>query len=582
MTVAPELDALVRACFANPKANLPRLVLADYLDEQGENDRATILRIQCELPAPGEGEKPKIKRGMAKPLAEAVERLGTPLALLRRAKLGLRFVRGFLTVQFRATNLRTMPKTVAQLTDLCTAGWVELLEFGRNSVYRVPEAVFAAARHVGVVDSSRTWMHETVVLKLAAEARPGAADSRLRAITAHPNNLEQVARLVRTTGAESPAPTPPPAAPTPAPVGYQHRQFFGLTPESAQLLARSGTLDGGDTIHLGGTFGAEGIRALAESPAMRRTLAVYLSADDPPEVLRPLWRIENPNLQTLALFGPLGNAGVRDLCAGTFLPQRVLDLSRTELTGASVAALIGCARLASLADLNLSRNAVGDDGIAVVLRSPTFAQLSNFSAYDCDTTPDAVLAAMFAAPARPRLRVAVDGVNCHLNRPDGRAAELWLGGQGRRTGLTFPGTCPEPLSDFRMGPVSRGPATLARLAVWLSGRTVPSFWLSYCGLRTADGPAVLRLVEQLKPETLGLNGNKFGVKWCQALAASPALAGVKRLELRNNPLTMAGVRALAASPHRRALEDLEIEGVGLKPAERKAARKLFRRVRVRC
>ena len=37
--VAPELDALLRACFASPKQNLPRLVLADYLEERGETDR---------------------------------------------------------------------------------------------------------------------------------------------------------------------------------------------------------------------------------------------------------------------------------------------------------------------------------------------------------------------------------------------------------------------------------------------------------------------------------------------------------------------------------------------------------------
>ncbi len=45
----PELRALLAECRANPAEDLPRLVLADWLDERGESDRAQFIRLQLEL-----------------------------------------------------------------------------------------------------------------------------------------------------------------------------------------------------------------------------------------------------------------------------------------------------------------------------------------------------------------------------------------------------------------------------------------------------------------------------------------------------------------------------------------------------
>jgi uncharacterized protein (TIGR02996 family) len=42
-------DALLAAIRANPEEDTPRLMLADWLDENGEPERAEFIRIQCEL-----------------------------------------------------------------------------------------------------------------------------------------------------------------------------------------------------------------------------------------------------------------------------------------------------------------------------------------------------------------------------------------------------------------------------------------------------------------------------------------------------------------------------------------------------
>lgn len=45
----PEYRALLAAILANPDDNLPRLVLADWLQEHGEDERAELIRIECEM-----------------------------------------------------------------------------------------------------------------------------------------------------------------------------------------------------------------------------------------------------------------------------------------------------------------------------------------------------------------------------------------------------------------------------------------------------------------------------------------------------------------------------------------------------
>lgn len=60
-----ERDALYRAVCSNPHDNTPRLVLADYLEEYGEPERAEFIRVQIELsmyvesPEPHPPRKPR-------------------------------------------------------------------------------------------------------------------------------------------------------------------------------------------------------------------------------------------------------------------------------------------------------------------------------------------------------------------------------------------------------------------------------------------------------------------------------------------------------------------------------------------
>jgi uncharacterized protein (TIGR02996 family) len=56
----PEYLSLLAAVLDEPGDDLPRLVMADWLDEHGESERAEFIRIQCELaPFPNASDTPQ-------------------------------------------------------------------------------------------------------------------------------------------------------------------------------------------------------------------------------------------------------------------------------------------------------------------------------------------------------------------------------------------------------------------------------------------------------------------------------------------------------------------------------------------
>jgi uncharacterized protein (TIGR02996 family) len=72
-------EPFLKAVFADPDNDLPRLVFADYLEEQGETEWAELIRVQCELARRPAGTRPG----------------GTLRRLIDRNRELVRAVRGF-------------------------------------------------------------------------------------------------------------------------------------------------------------------------------------------------------------------------------------------------------------------------------------------------------------------------------------------------------------------------------------------------------------------------------------------------------------------------------------------------------
>ena len=59
-----------------------------------------------------------------------------------------------------------------------------------------------------------------------------------------------------------------------------------------------------------------------------------------------------------------------------------------------------------------------------------------------------------------------------------------------------------------------------------------------CQLHNDDLPELLKLVEQVRPSEVNLRDNEIGVNGCKALAACPALATDRVLDLTGNPIRL--------------------------------------------
>lgn len=81
-----EREAFLRAIFSDPTNDLPRLVYADWLDENRSPERAGLIRVQCEIAAHSEGHVPP----------ELLAREAEWLRLQPPSEIPLRPVRGFL------------------------------------------------------------------------------------------------------------------------------------------------------------------------------------------------------------------------------------------------------------------------------------------------------------------------------------------------------------------------------------------------------------------------------------------------------------------------------------------------------
>jgi len=102
--MSPDEDALLNGIAADPAADLPRLVYADWLEEHGQDLRAEFIRIQCEIAKLEVGPRDVIDRNVhlwrrqQELLDGHMEALleGVPVVPRLRPAVGPKLYRGFL------------------------------------------------------------------------------------------------------------------------------------------------------------------------------------------------------------------------------------------------------------------------------------------------------------------------------------------------------------------------------------------------------------------------------------------------------------------------------------------------------
>jgi uncharacterized protein (TIGR02996 family) len=360
--------ALLAAIWAEPQDDTPRLVYADWLEENGQPERAEFIRVQCELaqfdewdesPRRDELEKREKrlwakhakawKAGLPKLLQAAPFRRGFP-SPRRRALTGTQFLK------LTATDLAPAPlwdfrinqaeRTIARVAASAHMSRVEILEIHAGEMVNQAVEVLRAANFPNVthLHLDANWIGEPGVAELAANT----SIRHLRELSLYSSNLndEAVVRLV--------------AAPW---FGGLRSLFLGNNPfGTAGLRALVAAAGGGALRQLGvrgQTVGDHGKRF-----------------DD--DTLATLF--QSPHLAGLRQLdlgiNKLGDTGLGVLCSErTTFRLRNLQLDNNSLTDRGVEVLAAWPGLADVETLILSSNLINRKGALALAQSPHLTRL---------------------------------------------------------------------------------------------------------------------------------------------------------------------------------------------------------------
>jgi uncharacterized protein (TIGR02996 family) len=338
------------------------------------------------------------------------------------------------------------------------------------------------------------------------------------------------------------------------------RNYLG--DEALAILAESPNFCRLVELHIGdaqtshATITSEGLHALATAPHLSRLRRLHVSCAD---LDAGAWHALMSSQQLTGLRElALTHCNIGDMLRGAqqatpaCLPRLdVLDFSRTELDAKAIGNLAECPALARLTTLHLADTGIGDEAVEVLTTSSTLANLTTLdlhsTVYFQDLPTNHVsgtgLRALLTSPTLTRLT----RLDLASNAVTGAALDGWVTTSPRRH-LTW-----LDLSGNRLG--AQGAALLA-LAPWLPGLEVLDLSLNAIGDDGAE--ALARSLGGGRLRVLKLAYNRLHARSAWALAAAPHLRQVTFLHLARNRLGDEGVQALAASPFLRDLRSLNL------------------------
>lgn len=327
--------AFLESIQADPEDDGPRMIFADWLDEQGD-PRGELIRLQCALArlSPEDGRRPDLE-AREREVYEANESAWTEP--LRGLVDGWEFRRGFIeSVSIEAKRF---------------------LHDGESLFRTVP------VRRIRFLNAAEVFP-QLVESPLLAEIREldfcgndlGNGGPNLLARSSHLQNLEGLN------------------------LGYNDLTDRGLeTLTGISALTRLRSLSINDNPHLG----PPGIRALADSPYLGQLRTLDISGNGlTSSALRLL--INSPTLKLLdhvALHGnAFGDAGIEALAESDLLKRMlmrspILRLSRNNMGPVSARALANSPLMELVELLDLDSNGLGDTGLEILAESPHLRNL---------------------------------------------------------------------------------------------------------------------------------------------------------------------------------------------------------------
>jgi uncharacterized protein (TIGR02996 family) len=376
--------ALLSGVTDEPDDDAPRLVMADWFEENGEPDRAEFIRLQI---------------GLAR---EDVEQAEEPVPLLSR--LGLHRI-GDADRQRRMERVRALHKAHHREWESEVAAWARggadfcrgFIAHLRATAKQWLQGAAGLHRSAPVTDLFLTKTHglwgelarcpqlARISSLLVLGGLVSAKEAAALAASPHLGRLRSL-RLLS-------APQPQcililAAAPWP---DLRALLLEGAAPEDVHAITLANNPASKSLLKLDlsdGTLGPAAAEALAGSPHLGRL--AYLRADD----------------------NPLADAGAPALVRSARLPALTsLFLGECEMTPAGAEALAGEPGLARLRVLDLSDNPLGDRGAIALAGSPHAAGLRRLALRSCGVTNAGALALAQSSHLRDLRSVELCGGN---------------------------------------------------------------------------------------------------------------------------------------------------------------------------
>ncbi len=331
--------ALLAAIWEHPHEDTPRLVYADWLQENGQPERAEFIRVQCERARLDEWDA-----GVA-PLKAREEELWTAWAGRWRSRLpkGRRkceFERGFPKFNLSHYEVRDLlGLTAADLEPAPLSRYHYLIE-GRDlaAVLKWPGLRFQELFSPRPPRLPKGWVERVAACAALRNV------SELCTIDCKLTPAEVILLL------DAWADRHLPILRMAGEIGDEGMAVLAAHPTAAKVWL----LD-----LRGAGLKAAGVRAMCSSPFLTRVRTLDLT------------------------FSPFGNAGLEALLRWPLLPAvRRLHLAYTRLTTAGAVALAACPALAELRELTLGANRIGADGCLALARSPHLGRLTGLHLYD--------------------------------------------------------------------------------------------------------------------------------------------------------------------------------------------------------
>jgi uncharacterized protein (TIGR02996 family) len=527
-----QADAFLQAIADDPSDDAPRLIYADWLDEQGDEAsraRADLIRVQYALRelTPDDPRRVQLEECQRDLLLAHAEQWTAPLRALEVEDCG--FQRGF--VERIAVTPQVLAHRGHEICALAPIRELTLLPPARGLTHAY---IAGTTRLLAEAD----WLDRIQALDIT-QVPPGLMDFSVLLRSSRLTHLSSlsIARSQRLCDVVAHAP-------------------FVSQLKTLSLFA--GDADTGAAELLGSGSLKSLTRLELRGPGI--TL----------EELEALASAVPPTLQELSL------TGLRLTAARRLTPVvevriptlRKLELNGNALTAEMVRALARAPVLASVEDLDLGNNNLGDRGVASLARSMYLSGLRRLSLNSNRLGPDACRALGAGNLEQLRslnVRTNTIGDEGLLQLAQGRALGNLTGLHASYNRITSRGALwlaeafPASLAVLDLSWNFIGDAGLRALAS-AAAPHLTALDLGYCEVGDQGVVALAASPTFAQLRTLNLGSNHVGDAALMALAGSEHLARLEALNLGYSRVGDAGVEALLESPMLHRLSALHLSG----------------------